>query len=353
MSTSGTLNFSSTQSEQIIVEAYEKVGILPDLITAQKIVSAQRSLNLILSEWINRGLNLWTVRQSMLNLIANQNSYLLPFGTSDVLEATIRTSTRNLGGTAFSSSGVASNAFDNNPATACIETAPDGYIGYDFGQNSQYAIAMVGVQSNVAITYNLVLEFSNDNITWFSGLLTGAQTYATGNNVWYVIPVPTLARYFRIRETAGATLNIQELYFNTTLQDTIISRISRSEYISYPQKNQKSRPTSFYVDRQINPTIYIWPTPTNLYNNLFYTRISMMEDIGSMVNMAAIPQRFYQALCCNLALELSLKVSDLPLEKITILKGLADESFNKAAREDSERVPLRIFGDYSGGWGSV
>jgi hypothetical protein len=348
MSTSGTYNFGSTISEQFIIDAYERCGILPDVITAEQIQSGQRSINLLLSEWINKGLNLWTVKQSMLNLIPNQNAYLLPYPTSDVLEATIRTSNRNLGGTAFSSAGgIAQNAFDNNPATACTQTAPNGYISYNWGTNVQYAINMVGIQSNVTTTYTPVCEYSNDGINWFQVLAIPAQTFTIGINVWFVVPVPTLGQYFRVRETGGATLNIQELYFNTSLQDTVVTRISRAEYISYPLKNQTGRPTSFYVDRQINPVIYLWPTPTPQYNNLFYTRVELMQDIGQMINMADIPQRFYEALVSGLAVKLSIKYMPARLE---ILRQEYEHAFNIAAREDTERVPLRIYGDYQQGW---
>lgn len=348
MSTSGTYNFGSTISEQFIIDAYERCGILPDIITVEQIQSAQRSINLLLSEWINRGLNLWTVKQSMLNLIANQNAYTLPTATSDVLEATIRTSTRNLGGTAFSSAGGnASNAFDNNPNTACTQTAPNGYISYNWGTNVQYAINMVGIQSNATLTYTLVCEYSNDGATWFQVLAIPAQTYTIGINAWFVVPVPTLGQYFRVRETGGATLNIQELYFNTSLQDTVVTRLSRAEYIALPIKNQTGRPTSFYVDRQNNPVIYLWPTPTSQYNNLFYTRVEQIQDIGQMTNMADIPQRFYEALTAGAAVKLAIKYMPTRLE---MLRQEYEMAFNLAAREDSERVPLRIYGDYTQGW---
>jgi hypothetical protein len=348
MATSGTFTFGSTINDQFIIDAYERCGILPDIITAEQVQSAQRSLNLLLSEWINHGLNLWTVKQSMLNLIPNQTAYVLPYPTSDVLEATIRTSQRNLGGIAFSSAGGnPQNAFDNNANTACTQTAPDGYISYNYGNGLQYAIAMVGVQSNATLIYTLTFEYSNDNITWLTAYTPPAQTFNAGINIWFVVPVPTLGQYFRVRELGGATLNIQELYFNTTLNDVPITRISRSEYISLPQKNQTGRPSSFWVDRQINPVIYLWPTPILPYNNLYYTRIELIQDIGAMTNMADIPQRFYEALIAGLAVKLAVKY--MP-DRLAHLKPEADQAFDKAAQEDSERVPLRIYGDFLNGW---
>ena len=354
MSTSGTFTFQSPQSEQIITEAYERVSTdftkVADLLTQQKIDSAQRSINFILSSWVNRGLILWTVKSEMLALYANQNTYPLPTATSDVLEVTVRTSNRNLGGTAFASSGVAQNAFDNNPATSCTQNAPNGNIGYNWGM-AQYPIAMVGVQSNSNTTYTLVFEYSLDNINWISVGAPPAQSFSQGIILWFIIPVPTLGNLFRIRETGGATLNIQELYFNTSLNDTVITRASRAEYISYPQKNQIGRPSNFYVDRQMNPTIALWPTPSTLYNNLFYTRIVMPQDIGAMTNTPAISARFLEALTSALAYKLGVKENKL--DKLEALKRDADEEYRLAYEEDRERVPLRVFGDYLQGWTRV
>lgn len=352
MSTSGTYLFGSATNDALVTDAFERLGELPDKFTVQQILSATRSANLLLSEWINKGLNLWTVKEEMLNLIPNQNTYFLPTATSDVLEATIRTTTRPLGGTAFSSAGgIAQNAFDNNPATACTQTSADGYISYNYGNNNTYGIALVGIQSNVTTTYTLVAEYSYDNVTWTNSVTIPAQVFSAGLNVWFVVSVPTLAQYYRVRETGGATLNIQELYFNTNVQDIPITRISREEYINYPQKNQTGRPTSFYVDRQINPTISLWPTPVAPYFNMFYTRVVQMQDLGSLTQMPQIPQRFMEAFCAGLAWKLAPKYA---ANKVDMLKDLYSEAFDLAAREDRERVPLRIYGDYiNNGWGHV
>jgi hypothetical protein len=354
MSTSGTYEFASPQSKEIIEDAYERIGIISPQLDHTKIYAAQRSINFTLQSWINRGLNLWTVQTGMLALTPNQNTYNLPLYISDILEATIRTSTRNLGGTAFSSAGgVAANAFDNNPATACTQTAPNGNISYNWGA-LQYPIAMVGVQSNATLNYTLSFQYSNDNITWTTLSMAPIQSYPVGVIQWFVIPVPTLGNWFRVLETGGATLNVQELYFNTTLDDTIVTRMSRAEYIATPNKNNPARPTSFYVSRLINPTVAIWPTPTAQYNNLFYTYVLQMQDVGSMVDSAQIPARFLEALCATTAFKLGIKnPSIVDINKLNMLKALADEEYHIAAEEDRERVPLRIYGDYTQGWTSV
>lgn len=350
MSTSGTYNFGSPQSEQIIREAYERIGILPDTLTQQKIDTAQRSINFILQEWVNKGNNLWTIRRGMIGLNPNQSAYNLPLALIDIKTATLRTSTRNLGGTAFSSAGgIASNAFDGNPATACTQTAPNGYISYNWGA-ATYAISMVGVQSNATLNYTLACETSNDNITWTTALNIPIQSYPIGNLLWFVVPVPTYASYFRVRETGGATLNIQELYFSTNISDTPITRISEYEYTSIINKSSfTGRPSSFYVDRQVTPILYLWPTPNSSYNNLYFSYWCAMQDIGAQINNAEVPARFLEALCAALAFRLAVK-EGLPSDRVQMLESLAEVAYHTAGQEDRERVPLRIYGDYMQGW---
>ena len=55
-------------------------------------MSARRSLNLLFSEWANRGINYWAVEQQTLTLVNGQAAYTLPVGTIDILDAVVRDS---------------------------------------------------------------------------------------------------------------------------------------------------------------------------------------------------------------------------------------------------------------------
>jgi len=345
---SGTYNFISINNLEMLEDALESIGQLPDTINPQQVRSLSRSANYILSDWTNRGLNLFQEKQEVLNLIGNQATYTLPTATNRILEATLRTSSRPLGGTAFSSAGgVASNAFSGTPGLACTQTAPNGYISYNYGTNNTFAIQMVGIQSNATRTYTLVGEYSIDNITWVTNLTIPAQTFTTGINVWFVVPVPFNAQYFRVRETGGATLDIQELYFNNNIYDTVISPISRSEYIAYPQKNQTGRPSLYYLDRQIVPVVTLWPVPIPPYSMMFYTRSVLIQDFGTMQNTVQIAQQFFMAFRDGLRLEAAKKYNVAMIEEC---EKDYEASFARAAQENTERVPLRIYADYSSGW---
>lgn len=341
MSTSGTYTFLTSEIDELIYEAFSRVPVPFQNINATEIQQAKRSMNLSLVSWMNKKLNLWTIKRDMIGLNAGQSVYTLPDYTSDVLDATIRTSNRMLGGTAYSSAGgTASYAFDANSSTSCTQTSADGYISYTWDTNK--TIALVGVQSNTTSAYTLVFEYSNDNATWVQVGSADSQTYTASTIVWCTVSVPTSSTYFRVRETGGLTLSVQELYFNTSVNDSVLTRMSGAQYDRLPQKNSPGKPNQYYVDRQTTPCIYLYPAPTSQYNALFISRKKMMQDVGSMINVADIPSRFLEAICAETAFRLAVKFSQ-DLDRIQLLKSLSDEQFSLASTEDSERVSLYIY----------
>lgn len=350
MSTTETYNFDSPLNEQIITDAYERTGIVVDFAVQQKIQTALRSINFILQSWMNNRLNLFTIKQGMLSLNRGQSAYIIPDHAVDILEATVRTSTRNLGGTASSTpmtGGVAQNAFDGNPATHCLQTAPNGWISYSW-LSLNYPISMLGVTSFVNADYTLVAEYSLDGNTWTTALSIPTQNYEQLELNWFVIPVPVPAQYFRVREAGGATLDISELYFNTNINDLPMTKMSRSEYVAYSNKNQTGQPSLFWVDRQIVPVLYLYQTPDGIYNNLYYTYKRSIQDIGRMTNTAEIPARFLDALTAALAYRLAVKEGKL--DRVAILKQDMVEAYAAAAFEDGERVTVRVSPQPSQNW---
>lgn len=88
MTTSGVANFD-LQFDDLIVEAYERCGL--EARSGYDMKTALRSLNIIFAEWANRGLNLWTIEQRQVTLVAGTHEYILPTDTINVLSAVIRT----------------------------------------------------------------------------------------------------------------------------------------------------------------------------------------------------------------------------------------------------------------------
>ena len=73
----------------IFEEAYERAGL--ELNTGYDLRTARRSLNIMLLEWQNRGLNLFTIDEGTLSLSSGTSTYTMPVDTIDVIEHNIRT----------------------------------------------------------------------------------------------------------------------------------------------------------------------------------------------------------------------------------------------------------------------
>jgi hypothetical protein len=88
MATSGTTAFNMDLTE-LVEEAFERAG--SEMRTGYDLKTARRSLNLMFADWANRGVNMWTIEQGSIPLVAGTATYNLPSDTVDLLEFVIRT----------------------------------------------------------------------------------------------------------------------------------------------------------------------------------------------------------------------------------------------------------------------
>ena len=107
MTTSGSTNFELDVTDYI-EEAFERCGLEPR--TGDDLKTAKRSLNLLLADWANRGLNQWTVKQRTFTVAANDGDYALDPDIIDILSLTVRRS-----GTDYSLQRLSRSDFLNIP----------------------------------------------------------------------------------------------------------------------------------------------------------------------------------------------------------------------------------------------
>ena len=92
MTTSGTTTWTPDIAE-LCEEAYERAGL--ELRSGYDLKTARRSLNFLLTEWANKGLNLWTVQSGTITLVPGQKTYTsadgLPADAIDYIEHVCRT----------------------------------------------------------------------------------------------------------------------------------------------------------------------------------------------------------------------------------------------------------------------
>jgi hypothetical protein len=353
--TSGSYSFSNIKGELIIRKAYELIGMPLSMVTAEQYNSALNIINFILSDWTNSNVNLWTLKLEPMFLTPGQASYPLPSNIQKIFQVFLRGNVRQLNGTPQSNTantydgnggGIAAYAFDGNPATRCRQEVQDGNISYDYGAGVTKQISIIGIQSYVSNRpYSLVLEASQDTINWFT-VFTCPALYPYKAHVisWFYVPDPIYARAYRIKETGGYTLDIEELYFNSTSQDTIMSEVSRYEYLSYPNKSQIGRPTIYYVDYQRTPSLYIWQTAASMYNLIMYSGQSSIETLENYTQGIDIPSYFYMPLIYGVAEMLAEQYAP---EKTEGLRAKYQESMTNAVINNTTEVPLtlEVYGD--------
>ena len=90
MATSGTTAFNMDFTE-IAEEAWERAG--SEMRSGYDLRTARRSMNLLMIEWQNRGINMWTIDEGEVSLTSGTVEYDLPADTIDLMEHVIRTGT--------------------------------------------------------------------------------------------------------------------------------------------------------------------------------------------------------------------------------------------------------------------
>lgn len=166
-----------------------------------------------------------------------------------------------------------------------------------------------------------------------------------GPNLWEVdlVTLPLVAGQ-KEYTLDPQTVYILQVYTRTLSggqsQDLMIQGISRAEYAAIPQKSQTGeRPTQFYFQRTITPSLFLWPVPRDNSVTLYYYRMKIQQDAGSPTDSLDIPNRWMEAIASGLAAKLAVKFAP---DRLVALQQMADAAYSRAIAEDRERVPLRI-----------
>jgi hypothetical protein len=92
MATSGSTDFEPNVTE-FIEEAFERCGT--ELRTGYDLKTARRSINIMLAEWANRGLNQWTIEQTTQTVTEGTSTYTLNSNVIDILDMVSRRTVNN------------------------------------------------------------------------------------------------------------------------------------------------------------------------------------------------------------------------------------------------------------------
>ena len=285
MAVSGSKDFEPNVAEYV-EEAFERCGL--EFRTGYDSATARRSLNFLFADWANRGLNRWTIEQVSQTLADGISEY--PVGT---ITATV--------GASGSLSVGETITGGTSAVTASIITKP--------------------TSTTVTLTVPSGTFTSGETIT---GGTSGASTTISAS--------PSLV-------DTQATIDILSGVVRRSGSDLSVTRISRDDYLSIATKTTAGRPTQFYVNRQITPTVQVWPEPENSTDIFIYDRLVRIDDADTAVDTVQVPFRFYPCLAAGLAYYIALKKSP---ERVQLLKGLYEEEFVRAAEEDRDKASLNL-----------
>ena len=161
-----------------------------------------------------------------------------------------------------------------------------------------------------------------------------------GLNLWTV----KQAYFPATQGTAEYTLesgvvDVLDVVLRRNNTDYEIERISRGDYATLPNKTTQGRPSQFWLDRQIDPKLYLWSVPENSTDQIRYYYVRRIEDADDLVNTADMPFRFYPCMVAGLAYYMAVKRAP---DRVQMLKTIYEEEFQRAADEDQGRTPLKL-----------
>jgi len=342
MAYSGTTNQTKVNVAQMIEFAFREAGKAAEEQTPEYIDAGKLALFYILQNLSNRGVNLWMLENYMSGTIKNQTIINLPQGTVDVREANWRyIITPQISGALPASNATAAALFDNNLDTFGTSTLLNNWFGANYG--NQQRIFQVGFNSYGAQTLNLVYETSEDGVTWT--LRYTLPTVTLADREWYYFPVePSPGHYnFRLRNTGATTFSLRALSFSYTQQDIPLARLNRDDYWNLPNKQFESdRSLQYWMDRQINPQMYLWPIPNNDFQVFQLVIEKQIQDVGDLSNELYLPNRWIAAVQKLLSHQMSLQLPGIDMARIQYLDGQANYWLAQAEAEERDKSPVML-----------
>jgi len=291
--TSGSYVFDKNLSiDEIIEDAYERIGMQG--VSGYQLKTAKRSLNILFSEWGNRGLQFWEVKNQNITLVDGQTVYTFfrspADGTSDGINTTL---SAGINATAVTIGVASITGF----ATSGVITIGTEQISYTGISSLNLTGCIRGINGSTAATHS-----TSDAVLQFPIGMTDIQEAD-----------------YRIKSTSV---------------DTPMTKISRSQYQGFSNKTDKGLPTQYWVQRfidKVTMTLYLTPgaAQDGNYINFYYTK--RIDDVGAYTNATDVPYRFIPCMISGLAYYLAVKYAP---QRVQELKLLYEDELLRAEDED-------------------
>ena len=299
MSTTGLANFNLDLTD-IVEEAFERAG--KELRSGYDLRTARRSLNLLTIEWMNKGINLWTIEQGQIpiNINAYQISYPLPLDTIDLLDTVIRTGTGQT------------------------------QVDINISRISEPTYASIPTKNAAGRPIQVWINRQSGNVNATASTTTSGAISATDTTI-------TLASVVGL-PTQG--------YINLESEIVLYQNVSGNQLLNcfrgMAGSTAASHLTATPVYQNFLPNVNIWPTgnPGTQYT-MVYWRLRRIQNAGDGSTTQDIPFRFIPALAAGLAFYLAMKLPDVDPQRVLTLKADYDEQFRLASEEDRDKSTTR------------
>ena len=206
------------------------------------------------------------------------------------------------------------------------------------GEVTLYAYNLIGIRNTS------LLQEHMEAARMAANMMLGRWS-SEGVNLWTVdLQTVTLVQGTSTYTVPDNTITMLDAYVTTGTGTNAINRIimpvSRTEYASYPNKQQQGFPTTFWFDRLLSPNVTLWPVPDGNEVSFSYYRVRQVQDSNlSSGQTIEIPYYFLEAFAYGLAQRLAMVWAP---DKVQLLKPLADESYDLAARQNIETAQQYI-----------
>jgi len=208
------------------------------------------------------------------------------------------------------------------------------------GELTLYAFNLCGIRNTSIVQEHMTSARMATN-------LMCARWSNQGVNLWKVDLVSTaLVTGQSTYNVDAKTVMMLDAYISNDATgdniDRIILPVSRTEYASYPNKEQQGFPTIYWFDRLLSPTVTLWPVPNvdNGPQTLNYYRVIQIQDSNFVSGQTVdIPFLWLEAFAFGLAQRLAMVWSP---DKLPLLKPLADEAYEIAASQNVEQAQQYI-----------
>jgi len=291
--TSGSYTFDKNLGiDEIIEDAYERIGMQG--VSGYQLKTAKRSLNILFSEWGNRGLQFWEVKNKNVTLVDGQAVYTFFRSPSDGTSSGISTTLSAGINTSVTTIGVASVTGLPTSGIIIIGTEQITYSGIS---SLNLTGCVRGVNGSTAATHS-----TSDAVLQFPIGMTDIQEAA-----------------YRVKSTSV---------------DTPMTKISRSQYQGFSNKTSEGLPNQYWVQRfidKVTMTLYLTPgaSEDGNYINFYYTK--RIDDVGAYTNATDVPYRFIPCMIAGLSYYLAVKYAP---QRVQELKLLYEDELLRAEDED-------------------